>query len=251
MAITIKTSDEVAIIRRAGGMLAEILNACGAAAAPGMSTADIDQIARDLCDQRGVTPGFLGYHGFSGAMCTSVNDQVVHCIPSKEKILQDGDILKLDFGVAIDGWNSDACQTFAIGTISPAAEKLMKVTKESMYKGIDQAIIGNRIGDIGHAVERHVTPHGYSPVRECVGHGIGRRLHEDPEIPNWGSPGTGPKIVAGMVICIEPIINIGTHKIITEADRWTTRTADGELSAHFEHTIYITPDGPEILTPWE
>jgi methionyl aminopeptidase len=175
----------------------------------------------------------------------------VHNVPSKTAILQEGDIIKIDFGVVHEGFNTDACQTFAVGAVSPEAAKLMQVTKEALYAGIAEALAGNRIGDISHAVESTIKPHGYSAVRETVGHGIGRRLHEDPEVPNWGAPGRGPKLVPGMTICIEPIVNIGSHQIATLPDGWTTETIDGQLSAHYEHTVLITEGEPEILTPWD
>lgn len=251
MSIIIKSPEEVAIMRESGVILARILNALCASVRPGISTTDIDNLARRLCDEAQVKPTFLGYHGFPATVCTSVNDQVVHCIPHTEKILQEGDIIKLDFGVTHRGMITDACRSVAVGTISTAAQQLMDVTKKALYAGIDQAIVGKRIGDISHAIESTVRPYGYSPVRETVGHGVGHQLHEDPEIPNWGRPNSGPALTPGMTIAIEPIINVGTHRLITERDGWTTRTADGALSAHFEHTVHITPEGPEILTPWE
>jgi len=252
MSIVIKTAAEISKMREAGKIQSQILNEIGERVKPGVSTLELDLFARQRCKDFGVEAGFLGYQGFPAAICASINDQVVHCIPSAEVILQERDILKVDFGVKKDGWNSDACQTFAVGKIDTHARELLDTTKAAMYAGVEQAIAGNRVGDISHAIESTVAPHGYSPVRETVGHGIGRRLHEDPEVPNWGRAGRGPELVPGMVICIEPIINIGTHRIMTEADGWTTRTADGELSAHFEHQVAITADGaPEILTPWD
>ncbi len=238
-------------MRFGGQILATILNTVGAAVKPGITTGELDILARELCAQHKVKAGFLGYHGFPAAICTSINSGVVHNIPSKDAVLKDGDILKIDFGVVHDGLNTDACQTFAVGDISPAAAKLMQATKDALYAGMEQARAGNQVGDISHAVESAVTPLGYSPVRNTVGHGIGRALHEDPEIPNWGSPGRGPKLTAGMTICIEPIINAGNHQIKTLPDGWTTETTDGLLSAHFEHTLLITDDAPEILTPWD
>ncbi len=237
---------------RAGGqILATILNTVGAAVRPGVSTSELDILARELCVKHKVKPGFLGYHGFPAAICTSVNSGVVHNIPSETAVLQDGDILKIDFGVIHAGLNTDACQTFAVGTINPATAKLMQTTKDALYAGIAEARAGNQVGDISHAVESTVTLFNYSPVRSTVGHGIGRDLHEDPEIPNWGPPGRGTKLVAGMTICIEPIINAGTPEIKTLPDGWTTETTDGSLSAHFEHTLLITDGEPEILTPWD
>jgi methionyl aminopeptidase len=251
LSITIKNPDEIEIIRRAGHLQADILNQIGAAVAPGVSTKALDNLARELCKKNDVQPGFLGYHGFPAAICASVNNQVVHCIPSEQAVLQDGDLFKIDFGLILEGFYADACQTFAVGEISSEAKQLMKITKEALYAGIAQARADNRVGDISHAIEATVQPYGYSPVRETVGHGIGRRLHEDPEVPNWGKAGTGPKLVPGMTICIEPIINAGTHQIKTLPDGWTTETADGALSAHFEHQILITDGKPEILTPWD
>ena len=195
-------------------------------------------------------PAFKGYQNFPASICASVNDEVVHGIPSAERILQNGDIIAIDFGVILDGWNADACRTVAVGKISEEAKNLMKRTKESLYCGIEKAVAGNSTGDIGHAIESFVKKFGYSPVRETVGHGIGRELHENPEVPNWGRAGSGAKLEKGMVICIEPIINAGAAEILTEKDGWTTRTRDEKLSAHFEHQILIREGEAEILTPW-
>ncbi|MCK5471959.1 type I methionyl aminopeptidase [Candidatus Gracilibacteria bacterium] len=251
MNISLKNPAEVEIIRQACRIQSEILNEVCAAVAIGISTSELDELAEKLCREKNVKPGFKNYHGFPASICASVNDEVVHGIPSKNKILENGDIIAIDFGVVLDGWNADACRTVAVGKISEEAKKLMERTKESLYRGIEKAVAGNSTGDIGHAIESFVKQFSYSPVRETVGHGIGRKLHEDPEVPNWGKVGSGAKLKKGMVICIEPIINAGSAKILTEKDGWTTRTRDGKLSAHFEHQILIREGEAEILTPWD
>lgn len=238
-------------MRRACHIQSEILNQVCSKVEPGISTAELNSLAESLCHERKVIPAFKNYHGFPAAICASVNDQVVHGIPSDEGILKNGDIISIDFGVILDGIYADACRSVAVGAISIEAEKLLERTKESLYRGITVARAGNSTGDIGHAVESFVRQFGYSPVRETVGHGIGHELHEDPEVPNWGRPKTGVALRAGMTICIEPIINYGIAEILTSKDGWTTRTADGKLSAHFEHQILITDDKPEILTNWD
>ena len=238
-------------MRRSCHIQSEILNKVCAAAEPGISTAELNLLSEDLCRERKVIPAFKNYSGFPAAICASVNDRVVHGIPSDSEILAEGDIISIDFGVILDGIYSDACRTVGVGAISGEAEKLLERTRESLYRGIAAARTGNRTGDIGHAVEGFVRQFGYSPVRETVGHGIGRQLHEDPEVPNWGRAGTGIELRAGMTICIEPIINRGTAEILTSKDGWTTRTADGKLSAHFEHQILITDGEPDILTNWD
>ncbi|MCF7845972.1 MAG: type I methionyl aminopeptidase [Candidatus Peribacteraceae bacterium] len=251
MGISLKSPQEIEIMRRACAIQSEILNQVCAKVRPGISTLELDQFAEKLCTDRKVTPGFKGYQGFPATICTSVNNEVVHGIPSTEKVLRDGDIIAIDFGIILEGLYADACRTVAVGDVSGEIEKFLERVRESLYRGIDQAIAGNTTGHIGHAVESYVRQFGYSPVRETVGHGIGRRLHEDPEVPNWGKPGNGTKLQAGMTICIEPIINMGGEQIITEPDGWTTHTSDGKLSGHFEHQILITDNGPEILTTWD
>ena len=251
MSISLKSPSEAEIMRRACKIQSEILNRVCAKVGAGVSTLELDTLAEKLCAERNVRPAFKNYHGFPAAICASVNDEVVHGIPSADKILREGDIVAIDFGVILDGLYADACRTVAVGAISGEAAKLIERTKESLYRGIDQAVVGKKTGDIGHAIESFVRQFGYAPVRETVGHGIGRSLHEDPEVPNWGKAKTGIDLKAGMTICIEPIINAGAAEILTEEDRWTTRTADGKLSAHFEHQILITEDKPEILTPWD
>lgn len=251
MNIFIKSSEEIEIIRRACRIQSEILNRVCAKVAAGISTLELDEFAEKFCREKNVAPAFKNYHGFPAAICASVNDEVVHGIPSAEKILKNGDIIAIDFGVILEGWNADACRTVAVGEISEEARKLMERTKESLYRGIGKAVAGNRVGDIGNAVESFVKQFGYLPVRETTGHGIGRELHEDPEVPNWGKAGRGAKLEKGMVICIEPIVNAGGAEILTEKDGWTTRTKDGELSAHFEHQILICEGEAEILTNWD
>jgi methionyl aminopeptidase len=251
VSISIKSPAEIEIMRQSCAIQSEILNQVCAAVRPGISTFELNSLAEKLCQERNVVPAFKNYHGFPAAICASVNDRVVHGIPSQDEILQNGDIISIDFGVILEGIYSDACRTVPVGEISGEATKLLERTKESLYQGIAQARSGNRVGDIGNAVESFVKQFGYSPVRETVGHGIGHNLHEDPEVPNWGRAGTGVELKAGMTICIEPIINSGTSEILTSKDGWTTRTADGKLSAHFEHQILITEGEPEILTTWD
>jgi methionyl aminopeptidase len=251
MSIPLKTPAELEIIRRACRIQSEILNQVCAAVKVGISTTELDAMAENLCHERNVIPAFKDYQGFPATICASVNDQVVHGIPAAEKILGNGDIISIDFGVILENFYADACRTVPVGAISDAAAKLLERTKKSLYLGIEKARAGNMTGDIGHAVESFVQQFGYSPVRETVGHGIGQKLHEDPEVPNFGKPGSGVELQAGMTICIEPIINLGKAEILTAKDGWTTRTADGELSAHFEHQILITDGEPEILTPWD
>jgi methionyl aminopeptidase len=216
---------------------------------PGKTTPrDLDAIAARIVKEAGGVPSFLNYRGFPASTCISVNDKVVHGIPD-DIALQEGDILSLDMGVMIDGWHGDGAWTYPVGTISAEAQRLLNVTRESLYQGIAKARVGNHIGDISHAVQKYVEQFGYGVVRDLVGHGIGRNLHEEPTaIPNYGKPGRGELLREGMTICIEPMINQGTWKVVTDADKWTVRTADGKLSAHFEHTLAITRDGPEILT---
>ena len=251
MAISLKSEKEIATMRECGKELAHILNAVAKKVRPGITTKELDAIAQRMCKERGVRPACLGYHGFPASICTSVNDQCVHCIPSSEVTLLEGDIIALDFVVEKNGWLTDACRTMAVGEISPKAKALLETTKQALYVGIDAAKAGGRVGDISSAIQTFIEERGYSAVRECVGHGIGRYMHEDPEVPNWGRPKTGPTLSPGMTICIEPIINTGSHHILTEEDGWTTRTKDGGLCAHFEHTVHITKEGPEILTPWD
>ena len=246
--IVLKTSRELAKMREAGRISALALQAGGKAVQPGASTWEIDQEIRRFIEKCGAKPNFLGYGGFPGSACISVNHVVIHGIPSKKIILKHGDIVSIDTGAMIDGYNGDNAYTFACGDISKEAQALLDATRESLYEGIAMAQPGNRIGDIGSAVQRYVEARGYSVVRDFVGHGVGTSLHEDPSVPNYGKPGRGVRLTPGMVIAIEPMINAGTKSVRVMKDGWTTVTADGSLSAHFEHTVAITPDGPVILT---
>lgn len=246
--VVLKTSRELALMREAGRISARALQLGGAAVEPGVSTAEIDRIIRKYIESQGATPNFLGYGGFPGSACISVNNVVIHGIPSKKQILREGDIVSIDTGAFIGGFNGDNAATFACGDISKEAQALLDTTRESLFEGIAQAIVGNRIGDIGSAVQRYVEARGYSVVRDFVGHGVGAKLHEDPSVPNYGTPGRGVRLLPGMTIAIEPMVNAGVHTVEVLADEWTTVTTDGKLAAHFEHTIAITPDGPVILT---
>lgn len=217
-------------------------------AKPGVTTGEIDRFAESRIKELGAKPAFKGYHGFPGCVCISVNEEVVHGIPSTRRPLKEGDIVGIDFGVIYDGWYGDSARTVPIGRISSEAQKLIDVTRDSLQKGIDQCREGNRVFDIGHAVQKHVEAFGYSVVREFVGHGIGRALHEEPQVPNYGPKGKGMPLKVGMVLAIEPMINAGGHEVKVLSDGWTAVTADRSLSAHFEHTVAITQRGPEILT---
>lgn len=236
-------------MRASGRVVAHCLRAMSEAVVPGKTSPfDLDAIAARIVKEAGGVPSFLNYRGYPAATCISVNDVVVHGIPDKTP-LQDGDIIGLDMGVLLDGWHADGAWTYPVGTISPEAQRLLSVTRESLFQGIAKARVGNRIGDISFAVQRYVESNGYSVVRDLVGHGIGRKLHEEPSaVPNFGPAGKGEIIREGMTICIEPMVNQGTFKVVTMSDDWTLKTADGKLSAHFEHTIAVTKDGPEILT---
>jgi methionyl aminopeptidase len=217
-------------------------------AAPGLSTWEIDQFAESRCKELGVIPAFKGYRGFPATVCISLNDEVVHGIPSPKRVLKEGDIVGLDFGVSLDGWYGDSARTVAIGKVTPKVQQLLDVTAESLRQGVQECYEGNRIFDIGHAVQNYVERHGYSVVREFVGHGIGRALHEDPQVPNYGAKGKGTSLKVGMVLAIEPMVNAGSCEVKILKDGWTAVTLDHSLSAHFEHTVAITPKGPEILT---
>lgn len=238
-------------MRKAGQAVAQILNEMVRMAAPGITTGELDKYAESRCKELGVKPAFKGYHGFPATVCISVNHEVVHGIPSPKRVLKQGDIVGLDFGVSYDGWYGDSARTVAVGSISSDAQQLIDVTRESLRRGIEQCIEGNRVFDIGHAVQNYVEGYGYSVVREFVGHGIGRALHEEPQVPNYGPKGKGLLLKAGMVLAIEPMINAGGHQVKVLSDGWTAVTADRSLSAHFEHTVAITPKGPEVLTAYE
>ena len=246
--IVLKTSRELQIMKEACRISANALKIAGEAVQPGVSTLEIDTIVRKYIEKQGATPSFLGYGGFPNSACISVNNVVIHGIPSKKQILKEGDIVSIDVGAFYEGFHGDNAYTFACGSISREAQQLLDATKESLYEGIKQATAGNRIGDIGSAVQRYVEERSYSVVRDFVGHGVGAKLHEEPSVPNFGTPGRGPRLIPGMTIAIEPMINQGKHYVRVLDDEWTTVTVDGSLSAHFEHTVAITPDGPKILT---
>jgi len=242
-----KSKDEVAKMRRAGRVVAEMLEVCERSAKPGMTTSDLDLLAREVLSRRNARSNFLNYHGFPGVICTSPNDVIVHGIPGSYR-LKDGDILSVDCGAIIEGYHADAARTFPVGDVDEDAVLLMKATKESLYAGIQWVRDGARISDIGHAVQTVAEGAGYSVVREYVGHGIGTALHEEPKVPNYGTPGRGIKLKVGHVLAVEPMVNIGGPETMMYDDGWTVVTADGSLSAHFEHTIAVTDGGPEILT---
>ena len=227
---------------------AEALRAAGEAVKPGISTLEIDTIVRQYIEKQGATPSFLGYGGFPASACISVNNVVIHGIPKPTTVLKDGDIVSIDTGACYRGYHGDNAYTFPCGSISAEAQRLLDATRESLYEGIKQATVGNRIGDIGSAVQEYVEARSYSVVRNYTGHGVGAKLHEDPSVPNYGTRGRGFKLLPGMTIAIEPMVNEGTHHTRVLGDKWTVVTLDGKLSAHFEHTVAITPDGPRILT---
>lgn len=246
--IQLKTPAEIEKMKRACSIAAGALAAGGRAVRPGATTAEIDKAVYDYILSKGAKPNFKGYGGFPGSACVSVNDTVIHGIPSTKEVLKEGDIVSIDTGAVIDGFHGDNAYTFTCGTVDEKALKLLRVTEESLYKAIEAAQPGNRIGDIGHAVQSYVESCGYGVVRSFVGHGIGRALHEDPEVPNFGKAGHGPRLMPGMTIAIEPMINENGFGVHILDDDWTVKTDDGGLSAHFEHTILITKDGPVILT---
>jgi len=242
-----RTRDEIAIMRKAGRVVAEMHDRIRAAIRPGVTTADLDKVGREVLDRRGARSNFLGYHGFPAVICTSPNDVIVHGIPGSYR-LKEGDIISIDCGAIIQGWHGDAAFTAPVGEVTDEASALMKVTEESLHAGIAQMVDGNRISDIGHAVQQVAEAAGFSVVREYVGHAIGTAMHEKPEVPNYGDPGRGAKLRPGMVFAVEPMVNAGGPGTRVLDDQWSVVTADGRLSAHFEHTIAITDDGPEILT---
>lgn len=246
--IILKSEEEVLKIKAACQIVAETLEHLKENVKPGVTTEDLDRIAEERIIKKGGIPAFKGYRNFPATLCASVNSEVVHGIPSRKNLLAEGDIIGLDLGAIYDGFYGDAAITVPVGKITKAAEQLIKVTEESLYKGIEQARIGNRLSDISHAVQVHVESAGYTVVREFVGHGIGRNLHEEPQIPNYGDPGQGPRLKKGMVLALEPMVNLGKSAVNILSDKWTVVTKDGSLSAHFEHTISITEEGPVILT---
>jgi len=246
--ITRKTAEQIALMRRAGSVVAEMHEACTRAAKPGATTLDVDAAARVVLERRGARSNFLNYHGFPAVVCTSPNEVIVHGIPSDDVVLEEGDILSIDCGAIIEGWHGDAAITVPIGDIDDESKQLIDVTRACLEDAIEEIVVGNRLGDIGHAVESRALAAGFSVVREYVGHGIGTAMHEEPQVANYGPPGRGMKVRAGHVLAIEPMINVGTQETQTLADGWTVVTRDGRRSAHFEHTIACTEHGPEVLT---
>jgi len=246
--IVLKTSRELAAMRNAGRIAATARKLAGEAVEVGVSTWEIDRIVRQYIEKMGATPSFLGYDGFPASACISLNNEVIHGIPSKSRKLKEGDIVSIDIGAFYEGFHGDCAWTFPCGKISEDAQRLLDATKESMFKGIEAAKVGNRVGDIGSAVQTYVEARNYSVVREFVGHGVGAKLHEEPSVPNYGTPSRGVRLLPGMTIAIEPMVNIGKCGVKVLPDGWTTVTTDGSLSAHFENSIAITADGPVILT---
>ncbi len=249
--IVCRSAAELEQMREAGRLVGEVLTELAAAVAPGVSTADLDELAEKRIRQAGATPAFKGYHGYPATICASINDEVIHGIPSGRRVLNEGDIISIDVGAALDGYYGDSAVTLPVGPISESAATLLRVTEESLYKAIEAARPGKRVSDIGHAVQKHVEAFGFSVVREFVGHGIGERMHEEPQVPNYGEPGHGPRLAEGMVLAIEPMVNAGTPAVKVLADGWTAVTRDSSLSAHFEHTVAVTAGEPWILTARE
>ena len=245
--IVCKSASEIDRMRTANALVADVLAELGSMVAPGVTTGELDAAAERLVRERGAEPAFKGYRGYPATLCASINEQVVHGIPSARR-LADGDIVSLDMGVKLDGFFGDSAITVPVGRVSDDVLELLRVTQEALEKGIEQVRLGGRISDIGHAIQQHVEAHGFSVVREFVGHGIGASLHEEPQIANYGEPGRGPRLVEGMVLAIEPMVNMGLPAVKVLSDGWTAVTRDGSLSAHFEHTVAVTKDGPLVLT---
>ncbi len=246
--IVLKTAREIALMEEACKISAGALKAAGEAVAPGVTTEEIDRIAESYIRSKGAEPNFKGYNGYPATACISINNEVIHGIPSKKRIIKAGDIVSIDLGAKFEGYHGDNAATFAAGDISAEAKRLLEVTEQSLYKGIAAALAGNRIGDISNAVQSFVEANGYSVVRDYVGHGIGTSLHEAPEVPNYGRAKHGIRLVPGMTLAIEPMVNAGAYGVDVLPDGWTVLTKDGSLSAHFEHTVVITADGPKIMT---
>jgi methionyl aminopeptidase len=244
-----KTPEEIEAMARSGAILARCLQLLRSKARAGVTTAELDAAAERFIESQGAEPAFKGYRGFPGSICASPNSMIVHGIPGSYK-LQRGDILSIDVGVVLDGWVSDAAVTVPIGAVSPIATRLMQTTRESLFEAVEQARLGNHLGDISAAVQRKVEGDGFAVVRSLVGHGVGREMHEDPQIPNHGDPGSGPELEEGMVLAIEPMTTAGEDGIRVGSDNWSVYASDGSLACHFEHTVAVTSEGPRILTPW-
>lgn len=248
--IIIKTEQEIQMMKKAGELLANTHKEIAKIIKPGITTYEIDEFVEEYLKRHNATPEQKGYKGFPYATCASINDEICHGFPRKEP-LKDGDIVTIDMVVNLDGWLADSAWSYGVGNISEEAQKLLDVTKKALYIGIEQAVIGNRVGDISHAIQTYVESQGFSIVRDFVGHGIGRNMHEDPQVPHFGRPGRGPRLMEGMVLTIEPMVNVGKYNCTVDDDGWTARTIDGSLSAQYEHTLAITKDGPLILTDQE
>jgi methionyl aminopeptidase len=244
-----KSPEEIAKMAAAGAILVRTLKLLESKVREGVTTAELDAAAEKFIRSQGAEPAFKGYRGFPGSICASPNSMVVHGIPGPYALSR-GDIISIDVGVVLDGWVADAARTFAVGPVTPVAKKLLDATRESLFKAVEQCRPGNRLGDVSHAVQAHVESEGLSVVRSLVGHGIGRDMHEDPQIPNYGEPGKGPLLEEGMVLAVEPMVNAGRHMVRMGDDGWAIFSQDGSLAAHFEFTVAITADGPRILTPW-
>jgi methionyl aminopeptidase len=246
--VVCKSAAELEKMHRAGLVVWGALGKMRTMVRPGLATKDLDEFAEAWCAEHKARPAFKGYRGYPGSVCTSINQEVVHGIPSPGRKLREGDILSMDFGVELEGYFGDAALTVPVGKISPQREKLLRITRESLERAIDKVRLGNRLGDVSFAVEEWVEQNGYSVVREFVGHGIGTKMHEEPQVPNYGAPGRGPRLLEGMVLAIEPMVNVGAPAVRVLDDEWTAVTADGSDSAHFEHTVAVTANGPWILT---
>ena len=245
--IILKSNDEITLMKKAGKIVGETLLLLEKEVKPGVTTAELDMMAEEFITKHGAKPSFKGLYGFPSSLCISVNEQVIHGFPGAY-VLKEGDIVSVDCGAYINGFHGDAARTFPVGNISKEAQRLIDVTRDSFFKGIEYAKVGNRLSDISHEIQSYVEAAGFSVVRDFVGHGIGRNVHEDPNVPNFGKSGRGPKLQEGMVLAIEPMVNAGTYKVTTLKDGWTVVTADNSLSAHYENTVAILSDGPEILT---
>lgn len=249
--VYLKTDEEIELLRISNQIVSKTLAEMAKMIAPGVTTEDLDKRAEEFIRDHGAVPGFLGYGGFPKSICTSVNEQVVHGIPSKKAVLKEGDIVSVDCGAYINGYHGDSAYTFAVGEVKPEVLELLETTKKSLYLGIEQAVEGKRLGDVGYAIQSYCESKGYSVVREMIGHGVGKSLHESPEVPNYGRRGNGIMLKSGMTIAIEPMINMGKRHIIFEDDGWTTRTADFKPSAHFEHSVAIRKGKADILSTFE
>src|SRR5690349_22310918 len=246
--IVCRSKSEIDKLRRVNQLVGTILAALRRMVVPGATTQDLDAFAEAQVRAAGAQPAFKGYHGYPATICASVNDEVIHGIPSAHRVLQEGDVISIDVGASLDGYFGDSAVTLPVGRVSEEAARLLRVTEESLYKAIERVRLGGRLSDIGHAVQKHVESHGFSVVREFVGHGIGQQMHEEPQVPNYGEPGRGPRLAEGMVLAIEPMVNAGKPAVKVLSDGWTAVTRDRSLSAHFEHTVALTAQGPQILT---